>query len=374
MAHLLIKQVWKGSEGMSTENKTENKGSAVEVYKEITSDGVNVDDDIEFDTEAEESVDDDIDFAEETEDSADSVDGDIDFDSDEDEVDEDDPLHVGKVFNGVANALDNLNSQSTFPKNKKAIFTLLGILAGIILISGIVGLVRGKNGTPDGEPVEDSTITSQEVTEDTLPTIPVDEEIDPYAEFYVNSDRSYWLHFEDAVGQLYIDKLGMSYVVFQAEDNEKYLNINLYGEEDEHGSIFGDYRNNFNNLDENNVIYGHNMADGSMFAGLLKMRDESYFTEESDYYINFNSESYDNIFKIFSVYETDLTSFNYIQTGFDPFTKAEFVNTVKERNENAALSPDEVSADATILTLSTCTQGGTHRLVVQAYLLTRKVV
>ena len=196
---------------------------------------------------------------------------------------------------------------------------------------------------------------------------------DPYEAYYKDSERGLWGLYDGVIGELFIDKLNMNYYVFQAIDNEKYLDINENGESDKHGCIFGDYRNNFEYLDENNVLYGHNMADGTMFAGLLKMKNSDYFTDVEDYFINFNSLGYNNVFKVFSVYETDLTSFNYIKTGFDTFDKMEFIDTVLEKNTLDIFDTD-IPYDSKILTLSTCTNGGKTRLVVHAYLVGREVV
>lgn len=176
------------------------------------------------------------------------------------------------------------------------------------------------------------------------------------------------------VGYLNIAGTDVHYNVVQAADNVYYLDKDESGVESKSGAIYGDYRNNFNQLDLNNVIYGHNMASGLMFGTLTRLLAEDFYTVDNQNYLQFNSEYYNNVFRIYSVYEIDLTTFNYIQTGFtDDVEFAEFVSKTQELNSVQALKGIKVPADTRLLTLSTCTEGGTKRLVVHGFLYAREV-
>lgn len=101
--------------------------------------------------------------------------------------------------------------------------------------------------------------------------------------------------------------------VVQAEDNMKYLDLNFKGEDSRTGTLFLDFRNHFDEVEngrlkhensDNLVIYGHNMADESMF-GKLK-----YYYSDADFYkkhpiVQFNSNYETYYFKIFAIFIVD---------------------------------------------------------------------
>lgn len=71
----------------------------------------------------------------------------------------------------------------------------------------------------------------------------------------------------DIVAWIQIEAAGIDYPVVQGEDNDYYLHHTFRGEPNIAGSIFMDYRN-VDFMDEKVILYGHNMRNGSMFAGL----------------------------------------------------------------------------------------------------------
>lgn len=71
----------------------------------------------------------------------------------------------------------------------------------------------------------------------------------------------------DIVAWIRIEAAGIDYPVVQGEDNDYYLHHTFGGEPNIAGSIFMDYRN-VDFIDEKVILYGHNMRDGSMFAGI----------------------------------------------------------------------------------------------------------
>ena len=60
----------------------------------------------------------------------------------------------------------------------------------------------------------------------------------------------------------------LEYPVVRGEDNSYYLNHTVQKTYNIAGSIFLDYRNERDFSDSKNIIYGHNMKDGSMFGAL----------------------------------------------------------------------------------------------------------
>lgn len=92
----------------------------------------------------------------------------------------------------------------------------------------------------------------------------------------------------DVVGWLYIPGTPVNYPIVQGSDNDEYLHKNYLGNSNwlvNGGSIFlsGDNSDDFR--DKNSVVYGHSMADGSMFACLNDLVDQSSFDAHRDIYV-----------------------------------------------------------------------------------------
>mgnify|MGYP003070511999 FL=1 len=104
-----------------------------------------------------------------------------------------------------------------------------------------------------------------------------------------NSDYRMWIK---------MDETNINYPVLQGEDNDFYLYSDFDGNYYYPGSIFIDYRNDIEN-DNNLWIFGHNMADGSMFADLVKLKDETYFNENPEIILVKDGIQY--IYEIFAV-------------------------------------------------------------------------
>ena len=79
------------------------------------------------------------------------------------------------------------------------------------------------------------------------------------------------------VAWLYLYDTDIDYPLMQGADNFEYLNKDPYGEFKLSGSIFLDYRNDPDFLDEYSVIYGHHMEHGVMFGSLDSYLAQSYF-------------------------------------------------------------------------------------------------
>ena len=83
----------------------------------------------------------------------------------------------------------------------------------------------------------------------------------------LNSDYRFWIN----IGGTNID-----YPVVQGTDNSFYLNHDFNKNYLPAGSIFLDYRNDFEN-DSNSVIYGHHMRNSTMFGQIEKFKKEDFF-------------------------------------------------------------------------------------------------
>jgi sortase B len=83
----------------------------------------------------------------------------------------------------------------------------------------------------------------------------------------------------DIVGWVMIPGTVINYPIVQGSDNVFYLNHLSDKTPSDTGAIFLDSENDPAIAGWNNIIYGHNLLDGSMFASLKSYNDEGYFNE-----------------------------------------------------------------------------------------------
>ena len=80
----------------------------------------------------------------------------------------------------------------------------------------------------------------------------------------------------DAVGWIEIPDTSVSYPLVHTTDNTYYLTHTFDNKTNRSGSIFVEASNAADFSDLHTIIYGHNMKNGSMFAGLKNYSDQSY--------------------------------------------------------------------------------------------------
>ncbi len=149
------------------------------------------------------------------------------------------------------------------------------------------------------------------------------------------------------------------------------ISRDIYGEKTISASIFMDYRNNTDVLDDNTIIYGHNL-NTTMFNDLDFFVDEE--TRDEFYKAN-GIFRFDTVYKymqweVYSAYVVDKDDFNYLITNFsDVSSHRAFLDETLERS--AVDWNISVTTSDTILTLSTCNHWfNNSRTVVHARLIT----
>lgn len=83
--------------------------------------------------------------------------------------------------------------------------------------------------------------------------------------------------YPDAIGWIYIPDTSINYPIMQGEDNDFYLTHGTDGRSLKCGCIELDFRceNRFQN--NFNILYGHNMKNGSMFANVCSFKEKAYY-------------------------------------------------------------------------------------------------
>lgn len=165
----------------------------------------------------------------------------------------------------------------------------------------------------------------------------------------------------DVIGWLEMEAIDISYPLVQGTDNNYYLHRTIQKTDNFAGTIFLDFQNHSNFGDRNNILYGHNMKNGSMFGMLKKYREQETYDKSPYFWIY--TENYIYKYEIYSCAEVDQYSADYQITFSDRASFEAFLERTK--NQSAIDTGVDVDFSDTIVTLSTCTGNETTRFIVQ---------
>ena len=174
---------------------------------------------------------------------------------------------------------------------------------------------------------------------------------------------------KDIIGWLEVTDTKVDYPVVQTNNNDYYLNHSFDHTSNSSGWIYGDYRNDFNLLNQNNIIYGHGRLDGTKFGSLRELLNEDWFKEPSHHIIQLSTLTYNSIWQIVSVYTIPKESY-YLTTHFNSKTFESFLDTIQTRSK--IIFPTSLNTKDKILTLSTCQNDYGERLVVHSKLIKKE--
>lgn len=168
----------------------------------------------------------------------------------------------------------------------------------------------------------------------------------------------------DCVGWITIPDTGIDYpVMYTPDDPEHYLRRDFSGVSASHGTPFLDGRNMAEAENQNLILYGHNMMDGSMFKPLISYLDPSFRETHQEIYLELSEKQYQ--YNVLAVAETSTTSPFYTFTSLaDPTAASDFRATLLKETDL-----DVVHQAEGYLTLSTCNNGGGNSrvLVIAAF-------
>ena len=159
---------------------------------------------------------------------------------------------------------------------------------------------------------------------------------------------------EDVVGWIRIPDTKIDYPLMQGEDNDYYLKHTWDGRSNSVGSIFLEHLNSPDLMDYNTIVYGHNMNDGSMFAGLRRYTTQEYW--ESHPYVYMLTDAGVYRYEIFASYRADVDSVTYGLSFNQTETKVNFLQYALEKSK--IQTEIMLGRNDRILTLSTCSGSG----------------
>ncbi len=157
----------------------------------------------------------------------------------------------------------------------------------------------------------------------------------------------------DTIAWIYAPGTAINYPIVQGKDNDYYLNHMFNGAENDCGSIFMEALNMSDLTNTNTFIYGHHMKDGSMFASLLKYREQDYYDTHPVMWIETPEKSYK--LEIFTGFQTTTgTSVWQIEFATEQ-EHQEWLDTVQKYSSfTSSVVP---TTEDRIVTLSTCSSG-----------------
>lgn len=168
----------------------------------------------------------------------------------------------------------------------------------------------------------------------------------------------------ETVGWIKVNNTNVNYSILKHTDNEYYLKHDFNKNYNIYGWVFADYRDDFEYFGNNTIVYAHNMTDRSMFGSLVWCLRKSWYTNNENQFIKISTPKSNTVWKIFSIY-TIKPEVYYLKTYFEsPEEHQIFLDVLKGRsihNFNEDVTPNDK-----ILTLSTCSDDGTKRVVIHA--------
>ena len=171
----------------------------------------------------------------------------------------------------------------------------------------------------------------------------------------------------ETVGWIKVNNTNVNYSIVQHNDNDYYLKHDFNKNNNISGWVYADFRDNFEHFGKNTIIYAHNMTNRTMFGSLVWTLKDSWYKNEENMYIKISTPTTNTVWKIFSIY-TIVPEVYFLKTYFDTNEEhKKFLDTLKSRsiyNFN-----EEVDTNDKILTLQTCTDDGTKRIVIHSKLI-----
>ena len=170
----------------------------------------------------------------------------------------------------------------------------------------------------------------------------------------------------DTVAWIIVKNTNVNYPVVQTTNNDYYLHHSFNRKTNGAGWVFADFRDNFNDFNQNMVIYAHGRKDKVMFGSLTNTLKPNWYKNTDNQIIQLSTLKYNTMWQIFSIYKVEAESY-YITTDFgSKESYATFIQKMKDRSiYDFGI---DVTTDDKILTLSTCYNDNGIRLVVQAKL------
>ena len=250
--------------------------------------------------------------------------------------------------------------------NRKIYIIISVVLAAILAVSTFF-IIRNKMDSAKQNEVYDNLaeIVEDEPDEENE-GITYSEDKDYLAEYYELYQQN-----NDMVGWIKVEDTNINYPVMQSIDEPNfYLKHKFDKTYSAYGCPYVQENCDVQKPSDNIIIYGHHMNDGSMFTGLMKFTDKSFW--ENHKTIEFDTLTDQNQYEVIAVFKTVVYTDSEESFKYYEFTDAENAEDFDEyvaKCKELSLYDTGVTAEYgdKLISLSTCEYSHNNgRLVVVA--------
>lgn len=157
-----------------------------------------------------------------------------------------------------------------------------------------------------------------------------------------STDYAAWIYSPDTV---------INYPIVYTDNNFYYLDHIPVEQYNSAGTLFIDCKCAADFSDQNTLIYGHNMNDGSMFASLREYAKQEYYDAHPVIYLS--TPDFNYRLDLIAGFLTEPTSFAYANVFAEPEQFMAYIESIQSMS--TFKSDVEVTAEDRVVSLSTCT-------------------
>ncbi len=235
------------------------------------------------------------------------------------------------------------------------IFVIVFLVSAVILV---INLIPPKN----KEAKEYKKQVSSTALQEELPDNPID--------FTLLTNQN-----SDVCGWITVDGTSVDYPILMSgieKEEDYYIDHDIDCNTKKAGSIYIQRINSNDFSDFNTVVYGHNMANGSMFGTLKKFRNKNFFNENRNIYVY--TPGHILKYEIISAFIHDDRHILHYYDSITEEGRQSFIDLLKNPNtivKNVLDNIEVSTTDDKLITLSTCT---TRTAATERYLVVGKLI
>lgn len=255
--------------------------------------------------------------------------------------------------------LKHLKKEDPKNKKKRIIINALIVVFAAVFVFSAYKIIKAVNNYHVGDAaysdVRDKAIKP---ADSSTPVPPIDSEGNPVSDSQaeVSAPDNISVDFDvlksqnsEVAGWLYNKGTPISYPIVQGSDNDYYLTHRFDNVYSSFGTLFIDCRDKANFEGNVTTVYGHNMDNGSMFASLLKYKNQSYYDEHKEMMLYTEDATYK--VQIFSAYTAATSDMCYTLDS----TSGNISDYITYAESSSNINSDvTVSKDDKIIIFSTC--------------------
>ena len=179
---------------------------------------------------------------------------------------------------------------------------LVMLLSTAVMVMSLLEIQKtfpdAENSLAEYAPQEPLFVPDIQATPDAEKPLPLPELPDNPVDFAALQQQN-----PEIVAWIKLPNTKINYPVMQSSSEhpeDYYLYRNESGEKSRYGSIYIQKYNHADFSDPNTILYGHNMANGSMFAAVHKFKKSSFFEENQYLYVYV--PGHELVYRIYSIF------------------------------------------------------------------------